>query len=62
MNFELKELLNIDASIGGFKLPIPFKLYKEYHTKCHEYFDFVISQKIFRERLGQQYSTVLLKQ
>ena len=33
-------------------MPIPFKSYKDYTNKGHEFYDFVICQKAFRDKLG----------
>ena len=41
-NFALNQLLNVDAQIGGHKLPLPFKTYQGYTTNCHEYYEVVI--------------------
>lgn len=60
-NFKLNELLNIDISICGIKIPIPFKVYANFHSNCHEHFDFVVSQKSFRDKLGQQYQAQRLR-
>lgn len=61
-NFQINQILNIDASIQGKKLPIPFKTYAVYATKCHEKYDIVLVQQSFRDKLGQQYQAVKLKQ
>lgn len=34
-NFKLNELLNIDITICGIKIPIPFKVYANFHLNCH---------------------------
>ena len=51
-NFKLNELLNINNEVLGFKIPIPFKVYENFHQNSHEHFDFVLVQKSFRDRLG----------
>ena len=60
-NFKLNELLNINNSICGIKIAIPFKPYANFCSNCHEEFDFVISQKSFRDKLGQQYQAQRLR-
>ena len=40
-SFQINQILNIDASIQGKKVPIPFKTYAVFATKCHEKYDFV---------------------
>lgn len=60
-NFSLNKLLNIEAAVAGHKIPIPFKTYEGFATACHEHFDFVMIQKSFRNKLGQQYQAELLR-
>lgn len=61
--FDLNMVLNIDSAIKGsqteIKLPIPFKTYKEYATgqNIHESYDFVLTQKAYRDKLGILYQT-----
>ena len=52
-DFKLNDLLNIDVSIHGLKIPIPFKTYANFHLNCHAHFDFVLCQRQFRDKLGQ---------
>jgi hypothetical protein len=56
--FDLNMVLNIDSTIKGMqteiKLPIPFKTYKDYANgqNIHENYDFVLTQKAYRDKLG----------
>ena len=52
--FKLSELLNINTEVSGFKISIPFKLFSEYHTRSHEFYDVLLMQKSYRDKLGQQ--------
>jgi hypothetical protein len=52
-DFKLNVLLNIDVSVNGLKIPIPFKTYAAFHQNCHAHFDFVLCQRPFRDKLGQ---------
>lgn len=42
-------------SISKIKIPIRFKTYDEYENACDNKFDFVISWKSYRDKLGQKY-------
>jgi len=44
--------MNINIEINGFKIPIPFKVYEFFQYNCHDYFDIVLVQKSFRDKLG----------
>ena len=49
------------TSIGGHKVPIPFKAYEGFASNSHGRFDFTIAQKSYRDKLGQLYQAELLK-
>ena len=44
-------------SICKIKIPIRFKTYDEYANTCDAKFDFVVSWRSFRDKLGQKYQT-----
>mmetsp|Transcript_33006 Transcript_33006/g.50554 ORF Transcript_33006/g.50554 Transcript_33006/m.50554 type:complete len:87 (-) Transcript_33006:2398-2658(-) len=57
----MNEVLNINGSISGIKIPVPFMHYGNYDQQCQPLFDTLLSFSAFRDKLGQNYQTLLLK-
>ena len=51
----LKQMLGVNITIVGMKLPIRFKTFIGFSAECHEKFDLMLSWKSYRDKLGQKY-------